>query len=321
MKVAIIYTGALRTIKKTMRYFKQNLLLNQDVDVFACIQNDKSETNEEWEQWLHSELGEHLKSLEWFHPDTHSHFIKLRDLYLLPNLDIDYGVTEYLKNSGSMIEYFQLQLAYIQLIRTERITQVKYDYIIRARTDTIYAKPIDFHWLNWTDDQISTRVQKIKNIMEECKIECTDFNIINYFMNTLLSDNLINNIHKFTGDYFPNLTSKLSLDSLGDYIKNGKYILTFRGNLLYIIRRDLFYVIPALATFYGFQDFFKSDIKSHWWNAELQFQGICFNSNLSIHDYSTRFDEESLYNYDEKKFFDNDFNILNPYMVYCIVRY
>ena len=56
MKIAIILTGALRTIKKTMRYFKQNLLLNSDIDVFACIQNDKDNNNCIWEEWLKNEV-------------------------------------------------------------------------------------------------------------------------------------------------------------------------------------------------------------------------------------------------------------------------
>ena len=39
MKVAIIYVGTLRTIKKTMKYFKQNVLLQSDVNVFSCFEN------------------------------------------------------------------------------------------------------------------------------------------------------------------------------------------------------------------------------------------------------------------------------------------
>jgi hypothetical protein len=57
MKVAVLFTGALRTIKKTMRYFKQNVLLNSDVDVFASVQNL------EWESWIRAALGEHLRPI------------------------------------------------------------------------------------------------------------------------------------------------------------------------------------------------------------------------------------------------------------------
>ena len=79
MKVAVLFTGALRTIKKTMRYFKQNVLLNQDVDVFACLQNDTSMSNSEWESWIREEMGDHLKLITWFSPDDHQDWISLRD--------------------------------------------------------------------------------------------------------------------------------------------------------------------------------------------------------------------------------------------------
>ena len=56
MKVAIILTGALRTIKKTIPYFKKHLLL-QPTDIYICVQNDTQESEETWNAWFKEELG------------------------------------------------------------------------------------------------------------------------------------------------------------------------------------------------------------------------------------------------------------------------
>lgn len=311
-----MYTGALRTIKKSMQFFIKNVLLHSDVHVFACVQNDTDIVDSEYEAWLYSKMGDHLKSVEWFSiHSTHSNWIKQRD-DMLHNMNITDNTIQYLKSSGSMIEYYQLQLAYTKMMNFER-THSKYDYIIRVRTDTIYAKPIDFHWLHWTDEEVESRVERIKCELVESNIELSDYNIMNYFMNTLLSDDIIPNIYHITGKTVQNRNT-LSIHNLNDYIKNGSYILTIRKNLLYIIRRDLFYLIPCLGSFYGYMEYHGSN--DYWWNAETQFQAICYNSNITSHDYSTNFDENSLYAYDEKQYFDLDYNILSPYMIYCIIR-
>lgn len=319
MKVAVIYTGALRTIRKTMMYFKQNVLLNSNVHVFACVQNDTQTLASQQEIWIQNELGNHLKNIEWFNLSTHSGWIQIRN-QLLENMNINDNTRNYLKNSGSMIEYYQLQLAYIKMSKFESDHNFKYDYVIRARTDTVYSKPIDFHWLNWSDDEVNIRLDKIKNELIETSIEPSNNNIIHYFMNTLLSDNIIQNIYNITSKTTIGRDYILDISKFNNYIKHGSYILTFRKNLLYIIRRDLFYTIPSLGTFYGYMKYHASE-PDYWWNAESQFEAICYNSNITIHDYSTEFDEKSLYEYDEKRYFDLNYNILNPMMLYCLVRY
>ena len=316
-KVAVIYTGSLRTIRKTMQYFKKNVLLHSNVHVFACVQNDTTLMASQQESWIRSELGDHLKNIEWFNLAIHSDWVKHRD-YLIDNMNIEEHRSKYLKNSGSMIEYYQLQLAYIKMVYFER-TNGKYDYIIRLRTDTIFAKPIDFHWLHWSDSDVESRLTRIKQELVESNIEA---DTMQYFMNTILSDTIIPNIYNITGKMIQGhcatcATCATNATSLNNYIKKGSYILTFRNNLLYIIRRDLFYTIPCIGSMYGYFDMNHS----YWWNSESQFEAMCHHSNITIYDYSTTFDEKSLYSYDEKRYFDLDYNIMNPFMIYCVVRH
>ena len=85
-------------------------------------------------------------------------------------------------------------MAYQLLCHYEQSNNFTYDYIIRTRTDVILTKQIDFHWLNWSDEQIETRLSRIKNELLLNNVEANDTNILNYFMSTIISDDFIENI-------------------------------------------------------------------------------------------------------------------------------
>jgi hypothetical protein len=318
MKVAVLFTGALRTIKKTMRYFKQNVLLDSKVDVFACVQNDTDMPNSEWESWISLEMENHLKIISWFSPDEHQDWISIRDK-LISHLNLNDRWKNYIKNSGSIIEYYQLYLAYLKMCSYED-THQRYKYIIRVRTDTIFAKPIDFHWLNWSDSEVEERVQTINNELTLSNIEVTPKNTLSYFMTTIISDSLIPNIQNIMARYIPNQYGAIPSTAveLNQYIKTGAYILVIRANNLYVVSRESFNLIPTLSYMYGFLKSPHND--EYWYNAENQFQSACYFSGLAVFDYNTLFEDKSLYEYDEKRYFDLNFNVMNPAMLYCLVR-
>lgn len=314
MKTAVILTGALRTIKKTVHYLNQNVL-REGVHIFACIQNDTSTPEEEWDTWLAEQFGDHLKSTIWFTLDKYPDLVAQRDR-LLEQMDITEGWKNYLRSSGSMIEYFQLQLSYINMCKHER--SGKYDYLVRARTDTIYNKPVDFHWLNWTDEEISLRLDRIRSAFTEISTK----DLFMYFMNTIISDDLIPNVKELMAEYCPCATEPiidLTPNALGKYIREGRYILTIRRNNLYVVRRDLFCLIPSLSTMYGTLTSPYSD--AYWFNAECQFRSACYHSCLTIFDYNTLLEDRSLqyvHEWNENDFFTA--GVCNPNMLFCVVR-
>jgi hypothetical protein len=327
MRTVVIFTGALRTVKKTIRYFKQNVL-RDNVDVFVCVQNDTQQPNEEWTAWFGEQMGHHMKSIEWFSLEAHPEWIVHRDT-LLQHIQIDDGWKHYLRTSGSMIEYFQLQLAHMKVSLYEQMNGFQYDYLVRARTDSIYAKPVDFHWLSWTDEEVAKRIQRIKEEMTYSKIEVTERSILQYFMSTIVSDTTIPNISRIFADCVINdadhppfgITNMPYETTLNQYLKKGRYIITIRKNNLYIIRRPLFFLIPSLGTIYGLPRTPAAD--DYWFNAECQFRSACYYAGISIFDYSSLFEEKSLEyadNWREADFFDLEFNLINPTMLYCIVR-
>ena len=322
MRVAVIFTGALRTIKKTIRHFKRNVLL-AGVEVFACVQNDTPQPDDEWTRWFHEQLGSALKSIQWFHLDSYPEWVNHRDK-MLQNMCLDRTWKDYLKHSGSMIEYFQLQLAYMKMCLYEQTCGFSFDYLVRARTDSIYVKPVDFHWLSWTEEQVQVRVERIKEEMRLASMDITDAAVLRYFMCTILSDDVIPNLEWIFADYAPCPTepaAETTMGRLNEYIQAGRYILTLRKNNLYIVRRDLFHLIPSLGTMYGFMRAPVAD--EYWFNAECQFRSACYYSCLTIFDYSTMFEERSLeypHKWEEADFFDLEGNVVNPRMLYCVVR-
>lgn len=321
MRTVVLLTGALRTIKKTIRYFKQNVL-RVDVDVFLCVQNDTTQSNGEWTAWFRDHLGDHMKSIEWFALADHPEWMKQRE-HLLASMDIGEGWKHYLRTSGSMIEYFQLHLANRTVCLYEQRHQFQYDYVVRARTDSIYAKPVDFHWLSWTDEEVSQRLRRVQSEMIRCGFDVTETSLLHYFMSTLLSDDTIPHLGTILTS---NVLHEADSPPLGaapsvwnQYLKNGRYILTIRKNNLYLIRRNLFFMIPSLGTCYGLPRSPAAD--DIWFNAECQFRSACYYSGISIYEYSTVFEETSLddvVRWQESDFFDEKGDVKT--MVYCVVR-
>ena len=354
MRTAIIFTGALRTIRKTIRYFKENVLLanqtsanqtganqtganettasqtvaSQSPDIFICVQNDSPQRSEDWNLWFRDEMGPTVRSVEWFSLEQHSEWVTHRETQL-NHIYLDEGWKRYLRTSGSMIEYFQLQLAYMKMCHYEQLHQIKYDYIVRARTDSIYAKPVDFHWLQWSTEDIAARLARITVILQQSPIELTRKNILTYFMTTIISDDLIPNIPQMMVEMMVEmcpsetetiLQSDLTPTALRTYIHEGRYILTIRKNNLYIVRRNLFYLIPSLGTMYGF---LRSPVADdYWFNAECQFRSACYHSCVTIFEYSSLFEEKSLEfsGWNHSDFFDEEGNPIHSRMLYCIVR-
>jgi len=206
MKTAVLFTGALRTVKKTLRYLKQNLLLHPDVHVFACLQNTSSSPNDDWNVFLRMELGVHCISINWIDQTVISQWIPQRE-HLLHHMAISEDWKNYLRNSGSMIEYVQLQHAYLAMCGYEQLLGFQYDYVIRARTDTVITKPIDFHWLKWTDADVEERFNAIKNKLEYERMNVDKKTVFSYFMSTLLSDDVVPNLKNLLIGYLPSHTA------------------------------------------------------------------------------------------------------------------
>lgn len=319
MRTVVILTGQLRTIRKTMRFLKRNVVTGHQ-DVFACLQNDTQESEESWEAWFRQELPT-LQHIVWFSNERCPEWVPIRTR-LVESMNITNVWKDYLKTSGSMIEYYQLYLAYHALQQYEQHHQFRYDQLIRMRTDSVFFKPIDFHWLDWTVDEIATRWNEIVTRLEEQTSSVQPSHVFQVFMGTLLSDDLLNNLPllllrtlPYEGAVTPN-----NMNEVRDYLHRGRYLIGVRTNNLYVVRRDLFHLIPALGTMYGMFRCTHED--SYFWNAENQFVNACYHAHVTMHTYSTLLEEHSLAYPSQWR--EEDFFVEGepryPEMLYCVVR-
>lgn len=321
MRVAVILSGALRTIKKTIRYLKANVLLTAEHDLFLCVQNDTSQSEEEWMTWWRQEVGPWIRSLIWFSKDRMADWATHRER-LLSHMPLEESWKAYLRNSGSMIEYAQLHLAYLDMVEREYRCGWRYDYVVRARTDSIYTKPVDFHWLRWTEEEVEARMNQIREGLRA--VHKDPQSVATYFMATVLSEDVLSNLQNINASSLLSPTESALPDSaaaLKDYLHTGRYMLTLRKNNLYVAPRTCFYMIPSLAHMYG--QFRSPYSDNYWFNAEGQFRDACYYSCVSVFDYTTDFEEKSLeyaHTWNESLFFDAGGNVLHPHMLYCVVR-
>lgn len=319
MRVAVIYTGQLRTIQKTISFFKKNVLLNPDVHVFACLQHDAIESIDKSTSWIREELGDHLKVLQWFNPGDGT-FLAFRE-HLLHDLDIADGWKGYLRRSGSIIECYQLQCIYHSLFRHETKQGQPYDYIIRCRPDTIFCKPLDFEWLQYSEHEIQNRLKQIDEVCTSKGMELTPSKQFDIYMNTLLHKNITMDLvnPSYRSYHTKSFIEPQSPLQIQNFVQNGRYILTFRTNLLYIVKREFFYMIPCLGTMYSLFKFPHFE-HPHWFNSETQFQGACYYSDLTIFDYESKTESDSLYNYDESRYFTDEKELKGDSLVYLLIR-
>ena len=320
MRTAVILTGQLRTISKTIRFLKQNVVFNQQ-HVFACLQNDSDLSDESWEAWFHEELPG-LRKLIWFSEEHCPEWIPLRTR-LVEALHISDLWKDYLKNSGSMIEYYQLYLAYHALEHDEQRQPARYDYVIRMRTDSVFFKPIDFHWLEWSVENVAERWNIIAGLLHEHEMPATWSDVFRMFMGTLLSDDLLPNIRSVFANTLAHTmyTVPDTIEQVRDYIHSGRYVIGVRTNNLYVVRRELFHLIPSLGTMYGL--FRGPHEDAYWFNAENQFINACYHAHLTVHTYSTLQEEHSLAHssqWNASDFFDDNGAPRHAHMLYCIVR-
>ena len=295
MKIAILYTGAVRTMEKTIHYFKQNVLLNNDRHVFAVVQSNDIEHD----QKVLNDISSHIKSLTWFDQND-PHWLNIKR-NLLSTMDISDQWKYYLgQGSGSMIEYYQMYLSYLQLEQYENEHQFKYDYVIRIRTDCVVTKP--FIIKTYNEEDVKTIFNK-QHIFNENDLST----MITLFMTSMLDSNRMNlkNMNRtcYPSFYHHYLINNFDYEQFVKYIKEGYYLITFRENVIYYGPRHVFDKIHQLGITYGQ---LKTYNDGYWFNAECQLKSICLHHNIDIYDSSTTLEVKSLYEYDVQNYYQND---------------
>lgn len=293
MKIAVLYIGEQRTLDDTLYYTNKNILLNENVHVFATVD---THTKEHCSILLNTFMGEHLKSLQFF--EKVNWIDKMKKI--IENIDFGtdtypYDVKNYLLNSGSIIEYIQLYMSYIKMIEYEN-KNGKYDYVIKLRTDSIITKSVDFKWL--TDPGIQTES-------------------LSDYMNNILRKSRDPKLNRGVSYYHGVKTLPESLQLTDDFVKSGDYILSVRSNWFFIIKRSHFDDLPVrILENYGKR---KSFNDKYFWNAENVLLNTFADLNIPLFDSVSIIEDESVYNYDQDNYFDKEGKLKFENNLFCFL--
>lgn len=296
MKVAVFYTGCLRTFEKTAPHNLQNLFNQKDKDVkvniFACIQNDTSRTEEEIGEQLIKLFTDCrgntlLRSIKWFNNNDNK-FQEWKNTRVdnLNEMEVSQTWKNYLKSSGSITEYVQYSHCWRQMEDYENITGDNYDYVVRLRTDIVIATPLDFSTLPSTE-------KTQQGLMDWLSKERRQQGVF---------DEIIESI--------PEIEEMRNPD---------KWLLSIRKNLLYIMPRITAEIVSNLSDLYGFIKPATTRQQVNypiWMDAESQLQLICLQNGVSIFDSTTSLEGKSVYEFKKNIYFDfnekDEWLISNP---------
>jgi hypothetical protein len=231
----------------------------------------------------------------------------------------------YLRNSGSMIEYYQMYLAFKNMEIYEKQHNITYDYILRIRTDTILKDKINFNYDEYSEEYIKKIFYKIKE-QQNCDTIISE-NVVIYFMNSFYNENRSNYLNmNFENNFLSkNIKNLLKINDenefikgIKNYINEGNYIITLRTNVVYFLKRELMDKIHILGITYGS---YTSEINNYWFNAESQLNQLCINNNIDFYSSTTDLEGLSLYGYDHKNYFDENNNLMDNKYSFFIKRY
>ena len=322
-KIAIIYTGEVRTCESTLPYFVENVLSDENYHVFSIIQINDINKEDFFKNLFRTTIGEHLKSLDFFDKNNID-WIHLRES-LLRNMSISDYWKIYLRHSGSMIEYYQMYLAFKNLEIYEKNNNFTYDYILRFRTDTILKDKITFNTKEYNEEYIKNLLYKIKS-----KLSCDTIiseEILLHFMNIFYNEKRINYMkfyfdNKLISDNIKNILKITDendfIKSLKTYINDGNYIITLRTNVIYFLKRELMDKIHILGITYGS---YTSENNDYWFNAESQLKQICLINNIDFYSSTSSLEGQSLYEYNYTNYFDETNNLIDNKYSFFIKRH
>ena len=163
MDTAILFTGQLRTIQRTAKLLKQNLIDTNKADIFgfceASIKDEQYGSQEEGSLAKVREVwGDSIKSLvvaeedESYYKSGHGKRA-IRDKYRRErSKQLSEAGKLWYENTGSALEYYQLRRAYEDMCLEEEARGKKYDLVGRCRFDIALFKPMKFE--NYYDPNI-----------------------------------------------------------------------------------------------------------------------------------------------------------------------
>jgi hypothetical protein len=277
-KVAILFTGSYRTFDKTCVHILSNILQPNSATAFVlCESNIPSNTFEElfktrWKGHIGYAKTVYSSRTRDF-DNILEYLLKSKPAILSENLQ-KYGFTQdYLRRSGTILEYYQFMKCYELMLQYEKENNIKFDIIVRSRLDIIITQPINL--VNFFD---TLDINLINKYGEEIYIR----SLGNENMCKLLTNNKVVKLF----EYQPFIAKEPLFNSENTLkkINENKNIWTFYCNWIWIGKRHTMDLLYPFVYFYGN---ILSD-KRDSFNSENQFYDYLQSHNCQILHFFTQ---------------------------------
>lgn len=161
MRTAVIFTGQERTLRQTIPFLRQNLLESNNAVVFlAC---ESSNPDQLLRHFRGIEVGG-SEILQTFRTPEFNAFIQMvwssgrpALLQKVFNRTNEGWTIQYLWDSGTVIQYYQVWKAWLQILEYEKVHGMKFDVVVRCRPDCLLTEKLDLSKLTTTGDEFTCR--------------------------------------------------------------------------------------------------------------------------------------------------------------------
>lgn len=227
---AIILTGSYRSFEKIFPSIYTNLNLDRNI-LFLCFEmNNDNELYEYLKLYPNLKIGKILTA-KTFRTNEYSYI--LDTISTRPGVsdevfnraiqkELSNGVNiywsfDYLRCSGSILQYYQFWKIWQHVIEYELVNNMKFDNVVRSRSDIFINKPV-------LDDMYNI----VKNMYE-------------------------NNLLLTTNNYYDELTSEV-VQKLGDLTNQEDKVITLGTEQVWIAKRHIFDRLSQIIFYYGLWD-------------------------------------------------------------------
>jgi hypothetical protein len=163
MRTAVIVNGQERGLRRTVNLLKQNLILPNDAVMFLACESGNAAVTASYFQGAHYGGSLILPSLR----DTEFNaFMQFLNHSNRPAITPEaFGRSgegwnmSYLHSSGTVIQYYQVWKAWQLILEYERNNNMRFDVVIRCRTDSILTERLDLSLPYFGSERIRTRQQ------------------------------------------------------------------------------------------------------------------------------------------------------------------
>lgn len=161
MTTAVLFTGQERSLARTIRLLRRNLLEPNSVVVFFACESDNPD------RFLSHFSGLAVGGTDFRTTFRDSEFHSLVQLISSSNRpalrdEVFRRTTEgwtanYVWNSGTLLQYYQLWKAWQLLLSYERTHSMVFTNVVRCRPDCLLTETIDLSKLSVTNDELASR--------------------------------------------------------------------------------------------------------------------------------------------------------------------